>query len=128
MEDLLLPWAESSSADLLTWPSPPVCPCKGGSACTSSGDCCHPECLGSCSRPWDHQACVTCRHFYFNGLCLRSCPDRTYQYAQWRCVTAETCASLRKVSENLRESSQFVIHQKQCLPECPPGYQRNESR
>ncbi|XP_015271978.1 PREDICTED: insulin receptor-related protein [Gekko japonicus] len=104
-----------------------VCPCKGGVACTGSGECCHPECLGSCSAPRDHQACVTCRHFYFNGLCLRSCPDRTYQYERWRCVTAEDCASLRKVSENPRESSQFVIHQKQCLSECPSGYQRNES-
>ncbi|XP_077174723.1 insulin receptor-related protein isoform X2 [Paroedura picta] len=104
-----------------------VCPCQGGVACTSLGECCHPECLGSCSRPRDNQACVTCRHFYFNGLCLRSCPERTYQYGQWRCVTAEDCASLRKVSENPRESSQFVLHQEQCLSECPSGYQRKES-
>ncbi|XP_054829766.1 insulin receptor-related protein [Eublepharis macularius] len=104
-----------------------VCPCKGAAACTSSGECCHPECLGGCSRPWDNQACVACRHFYFNGLCLRSCPDLTYQYEGWRCVTAEHCASLRKVSENPREASKFVIHQKQCLSECPFGYQRNES-
>uniref|UniRef100_A0ACB8G727 Uncharacterized protein n=1 Tax=Sphaerodactylus townsendi TaxID=933632 RepID=A0ACB8G727_9SAUR len=111
----------------LTLPSSPVCQCRGGSACTSAGECCHPECLGSCSRPWDNQACVACRHFYFNGLCLLSCPDLTYQYEGWRCVTAEHCASLRKVSENPRESSKFVIHQKQCLSECPSGYQRNES-
>ncbi|KAL7977952.1 hypothetical protein Chor_004939 [Crotalus horridus] len=105
-----------------------VCPCKvGGAACTSKDECCHPECLGGCSRPGDPQACVACHHFYFNGRCLSSCPDLTYEYEQWRCVTAEHCGSLRKVSENLRDSSRFVIHQRQCLAECPPGYQKNES-
>lgn len=71
---------------------------------------------------------MACRHFYFNGLCLSACPGRTYEYEGWRCLTAEHCTSLRKVSENPRDSSQFVLHQKQCLPECPSGYQRNESR
>ncbi|KAM6434450.1 insulin receptor-related protein isoform 1-T1 [Liasis olivaceus] len=105
-----------------------VCPCKvGGAACTNKAECCHPECLGGCSRPGDPQACVACRHFYFNGGCLSSCPDLTYEYEGWRCVTAEYCGGLRKVSENLRDSSRFVIHQKQCLSECPPGYQKNES-
>lgn len=108
---------------------PSVCPCKvGGAACTSKDECCHPECLGGCSRPGDPQACVACHHFYFNGRCLSSCPDLTYEYERWRCVTAEHCGSLRKVSENLRDSSRFVIHQRQCLAECPPGYQKNESR
>nr|XP_034993150.1 insulin receptor-related protein isoform X2 [Zootoca vivipara] len=105
-----------------------VCPCKvGGAACTSSSECCHPECLGSCHRPGDSHACTACHHFYFNGHCLRSCPELTYEYEGWRCVTAEHCASLRKVSENPRDSSKFVIHQGQCLSECPSGYKRNES-
>ncbi|XP_042296706.1 insulin receptor-related protein isoform X2 [Sceloporus undulatus] len=123
-----------------------VCPCKVGgggggagapavaagtdtaaAACTSAAECCHPECLGGCSRPRDHRTCVACRHFELNGRCLRSCPELTYEYEGWRCVTAEHCASLRKVSENPRDSSQFVIHQRQCLSECPSGYTRNDS-
>uniref|UniRef100_A0A8C8SKG9 Tyrosine-protein kinase receptor n=1 Tax=Pelusios castaneus TaxID=367368 RepID=A0A8C8SKG9_9SAUR len=104
-----------------------VCPCGDGIACTATGECCHPECLGGCSRPWDSNACVVCRHFYFDGHCLPSCPARTYCYGGWRCVTAEYCASLRKVSENPREASKFVIHQEECLAECPSGYTRNES-
>lgn len=71
---------------------------------------------------------MACRHFHFNGHCLPSCPPRTYEYEGWRCVTAEYCASLRKVSDNPRDASKFVIHQQQCLSECPPGYTRNESR
>ncbi|XP_072840343.1 insulin receptor-related protein isoform X3 [Pogona vitticeps] len=107
-----------------------VCPCKaGGGACSSSSspECCHPECLGGCSRPRDRHACVACRHFDFNGRCLSSCPERTYEYEGWRCITAEHCASLRKVSENPRDSSRFVIHGRRCLAECPSGYTRNES-
>ncbi|NXT87796.1 INSRR protein, partial [Anhinga rufa] len=104
-----------------------VCPCGAGSACTAAGECCHAECLGGCGRPRDNRACVACRHFHFNGHCLPSCPPRTYEYEGWRCVTAEYCASLRKVSDNPRDASKFVIHQRQCLSECPSGYTRNES-
>uniref|UniRef100_A0A8B9TIC0 Tyrosine-protein kinase receptor n=1 Tax=Anas platyrhynchos TaxID=8839 RepID=A0A8B9TIC0_ANAPL len=104
-----------------------VCPCGVGSACTAGGECCHAECLGGCGRPRDSRSCVACRHFHFNGHCLPSCPPRTYEYEGWRCVTAEYCASLRKVSDNPRDASKFVIHQQQCLSECPPGYTRNES-
>ncbi|KAM9623041.1 insulin receptor-related protein isoform 2-T2 [Morphnus guianensis] len=104
-----------------------VCPCGVGSACTAAGECCHAECLGGCGRPRDNRACVACRHFHFNGHCLPSCPPRTYEYEGWRCVTAEYCASLRKVSDNPRDASKFVIHQGQCLSECPSGYTRNES-
>uniref|UniRef100_A0A452GZ67 Tyrosine-protein kinase receptor n=1 Tax=Gopherus agassizii TaxID=38772 RepID=A0A452GZ67_9SAUR len=104
-----------------------LCPCGDGIACTAAGECCHPECLGGCSRPWDSRACVACRHFHFNGHCLTSCPTRTYRYEGWRCVTAEYCASLRKVSENPRDASEFVIHHERCLSECPSGYTRNDS-
>uniref|UniRef100_A0A8C3JDZ2 receptor protein-tyrosine kinase n=1 Tax=Calidris pygmaea TaxID=425635 RepID=A0A8C3JDZ2_9CHAR len=105
-----------------------VCPCGAGSACTPGGECCHPECLGGCGRPRDSRACVACRHFHFNGRCLPSCPPGTYRYEGWRCVTPEYCASLRKVSHNPRDAaSKFVIHQRQCLSECPSGYTRNDS-
>ncbi|XP_061231146.1 insulin receptor-related protein isoform X2 [Neopsephotus bourkii] len=104
-----------------------VCPCGAGSACTASGECCHAECLGGCGRPRDGRACVACRHFQFQGRCLPSCPPRTYEYEGWRCVTAEYCASLRKVSGNPRHASEFVLHRRQCLSECPAGYTRNGS-
>ncbi|XP_056401019.1 insulin receptor-related protein [Hyla sarda] len=104
-----------------------VCNCGKDTACTSSGDCCHPECLGGCSSPGDSETCVACRNFFFNGQCLPSCPANTYEYEGWRCITAEYCASLVKVSENPRESFKFVIYENRCLSECPSGYTRNES-
>ncbi|XP_075700947.1 insulin receptor-related protein [Rhinoderma darwinii] len=104
-----------------------VCNCDKDTACTSSGDCCHPECLGGCSSPGDSRTCVACRNFLFDDQCLPSCPSNTYEYEGWRCITAEYCASLVKVSENARESSNFVIYEKRCLSECPSGYTMNES-
>ncbi|XP_035757638.1 insulin receptor-related protein, partial [Egretta garzetta] len=76
-------------------------------------------------RCWTSSFCQ--KAFHFTGHCWPSCPPRTYEYEGWRCVTAEYCASLRKVSDNPRDASKFVIHQQQCLSECPSGYTRNES-
>lgn len=105
-----------------------MCNCGKDIACTSTGECCHSECLGGCSKPGDSGACVACRNFFFKEQCLPSCPAKTYEYEGWRCITSEYCASLRKVSENPRESSKFVIYENRCLSECPPGYTKNESR
>ncbi|XP_068109593.1 insulin receptor-related protein [Hyperolius riggenbachi] len=104
-----------------------VCDCGKDVACTISGSCCHSQCLGGCRRPGDNKACAACRDFFYNDECLPSCPPNTYVYEGWRCITAEYCASLRKVSENQRESSKFVIYENQCISECPPGYTKNES-
>ncbi|XP_063296316.1 insulin receptor-related protein isoform X2 [Pelobates fuscus] len=104
-----------------------VCDCGKNIACTSSGSCCHEECLGGCNKPGDSRACVACRNFYFNDNCLPSCPRGTYEYEGWRCVMPEYCASLRKVSENAQETSKFVIYRNRCQSECPSGYTRNES-
>ncbi|XP_028649838.1 insulin receptor-related protein-like isoform X1 [Erpetoichthys calabaricus] len=103
-----------------------VCSC-GGQGCTANGECCHRECIGGCSLPNDNRACVACRNFLYNGRCLPSCPARTYGYATWRCVTADYCASLRKVSEDPHKASKFVIHNGECMSECPAGFTRNES-
>ncbi|KFO95733.1 Insulin receptor-related protein, partial [Calypte anna] len=63
----------------------------------------------------------------FQGVCLPSCPPRTYEYEGWRCVTSEYCASLLKGTHHPGDASQFVIHRQQCLSECPSGYTRNDS-
>uniref|UniRef100_A0A5F8HDN8 Tyrosine-protein kinase receptor n=1 Tax=Monodelphis domestica TaxID=13616 RepID=A0A5F8HDN8_MONDO len=104
-----------------------VCPCARGLACTPRGECCHPQCLGGCSRPNDPQACVACRHFHFGGTCHSACPRGTYRYEAWRCVTADYCASLRALPDLPGHASDFVIHQGSCLAQCPPGYTHNDS-
>ncbi|KAM9294553.1 insulin receptor-related protein [Gastrophryne carolinensis] len=104
-----------------------VCHCGPNIACTYAGECCHKECLGGCSRPGDSRACVACRNYFFKDQCLPSCPAKTYEYEGWRCITAEYCSSLRKISEFPRESSKFVLFGNRCLSECPSGYTKNES-
>ncbi|XP_063138513.1 insulin receptor-related protein isoform X2 [Rattus norvegicus] len=101
-----------------------VCPCPRGLACTVGGECCHSECLGGCSQPEDPRACVACRHLYFQGVCLPTCPPGTYQYESWRCVTAELCGHLREVPGH---ATAFGIYEGSCLAQCPPGFTRNGS-
>ncbi|KAG9467449.1 hypothetical protein GDO78_014924, partial [Eleutherodactylus coqui] len=130
LDSLCVKTVMSGVQDFRCWTSrycQKACNCSKDTACTSSGECCHPECLGGCRSPRDSRTCVACRNFFFNGQCLPSCPAKTYEYEGWRCITTEYCASLVKVSENPRESSKFVIYKNRCLSECPSGYTRNES-
>uniref|UniRef100_A0A8C5MB73 receptor protein-tyrosine kinase n=1 Tax=Leptobrachium leishanense TaxID=445787 RepID=A0A8C5MB73_9ANUR len=94
-----------------------VCPSECGKlACTDHNECCHPQCLGSCTAPDNDTACVACRHYYFKGRCVLSCPANTYRFEDWRCITMEECAS------------RFVIHNGECVEKCPLGYMLNGSQ
>eukprot|EP00079_Xenopus_tropicalis_P012260 XP_002939040.2 PREDICTED: insulin receptor-related protein isoform X2 [Xenopus tropicalis] len=103
-----------------------VCPCKEDIACSNTGECCHPECLGGCNKAGDPRACVACRNFYIDDQCLPSCPPGTFEYEGWRCIEEAYCGNLLKESEN-SESTKFVIFENRCLSECPSGYTRNDS-
>lgn len=104
--------------------SPPVCPetCEKR-ACTDSGKCCHPQCLGSCTEPDDDMACAACQHYFHEGHCVEDCPPDTYKFEGWRCITMEMCAQVHLPSEVY-----FVIHNGECMPDCPPGFTRNETQ
>ncbi|KAG8449906.1 hypothetical protein GDO86_016543 [Hymenochirus boettgeri] len=104
-----------------------VCHCGENIACSNTGECCHPECLGGCNRTGDPRACVACRNFYIDHLCLPSCPPGTYEYEGWRCITEDYCGNLLKESESSHESTKFVIFEHRCLSECPAGYTRNDN-
>ncbi|XP_076848316.1 insulin-like growth factor 1a receptor isoform X2 [Brachyhypopomus gauderio] len=100
-----------------------VCQAKCESrACTDSGECCHSECLGSCTEAGSDRACAACQHYYHEGRCVPDCPPGTYRFEGWRCITMDTCARVHLPSE-----VDFVIHDGECMPECPPGFTRNES-
>ncbi|XP_035380918.1 insulin-like growth factor 1a receptor isoform X1 [Electrophorus electricus] len=92
-------------------------------ACTDSGECCHAECLGSCTEAGSDRACAACQHYYHEGRCVPDCPPGTYRFEGWRCITMETCTRVHLPSE-----VDFVIHDGECMPECPPGFTRNESQ
>ncbi|XP_029430824.1 insulin-like growth factor 1 receptor isoform X2 [Rhinatrema bivittatum] len=103
-----------------------VCPVVCGKrACTDHGECCHPECLGSCYAPDNDTACVACRHYFYRGRCVTNCPLNTYKFEGWRCVTQDFCS---KVPTEINEYEKFVIHSGECMQECPSGFMRNGSQ
>ncbi|XP_060779902.1 insulin-like growth factor 1a receptor isoform X1 [Neoarius graeffei] len=99
---------------------PPKCE---GQACTDSGECCHKQCLGSCTEAGNDMACAACQHYSHEGRCVPDCPPGTYRFEGWRCITKEVCAQVHLPSE-----VDFVIHDGECMPDCPPGFTRNESQ
>lgn len=103
---------------------PPVCPkwC-GQRVCTDSGECCHPQCLGSCTVPDNDRACAACQHYYHEGRCVEDCPLGTYKFEGWRCITKDFCSKV-----HLPDYDRFVIHGGECMSDCPPGFTRDENR
>nr|XP_061796382.1 insulin-like growth factor 1 receptor [Nerophis lumbriciformis] len=96
------------------------CPEKcGRRACTANGDCCHEQCLGSCTLPGSDSSCAACVHYYHEGRCVADCPPGTYKFEGWRCISAELCSRV-----HLPDYDSFVIHQGECMSECPFGYTR----
>uniref|UniRef100_A0A671SGP0 Tyrosine-protein kinase receptor n=1 Tax=Sinocyclocheilus anshuiensis TaxID=1608454 RepID=A0A671SGP0_9TELE len=101
-----------------------VCPkwC-GQRACTDSGECCHPQCLGSCTVPDNDRTCAACQHYYHEGRCVEDCPLGTYKFEGWRCITKDFCSKV-----HLPDYDRFVIHGGECMSDCPPGFTRDENR
>ncbi|NXN96122.1 INSR protein, partial [Rhinopomastus cyanomelas] len=103
---------------------PPACKSQG---CVADGQCCHSECLGDCTEPNDPEKCVACRNFYLEGKCVDTCPPGYYRFEGWRCVSFGFCQELHNKCKNARESGCHVIHNNECVHECPSGYTMNSS-
>uniref|UniRef100_A0A672JI13 Tyrosine-protein kinase receptor n=1 Tax=Salarias fasciatus TaxID=181472 RepID=A0A672JI13_SALFA len=99
-----------------------VCPAHCKLACTDRGECCHSQCLGSCTEPHNDMACAGCLHYYHEGRCVPDCPPDTYKFEGWRCITMELCSQV-----HLPSDTHFVIHGGECMPDCPSGFTRNDS-
>nr|XP_015198923.1 PREDICTED: insulin-like growth factor 1 receptor [Lepisosteus oculatus] len=103
-----------------------VCTSCDKRACTDSGQCCHPECLGTCTLPDNDTACAACLHYFHEGRCVPDCPPDTYKFEGWRCVTKEFCS---KVPTSMPDAfDRFVIHSGECVQDCPSRFMRNESQ
>ncbi|MCI4383283.1 hypothetical protein PGIGA_G00024590 [Pangasianodon gigas] len=101
-----------------------MCPERCGQrACTDSGECCHAQCLGSCTAPDSATACAACQHYSYEGRCVEHCPSGTYIFEGWRCITLDMCAEV-----HLPYLERFVIHGGECMMECPPGFNRENSQ
>ncbi|XP_075431372.1 insulin-like growth factor 1 receptor isoform X2 [Ascaphus truei] len=109
------------SADHCQKVCPSVC---GKQACTDRNECCHSECLGSCTAPDNDTACVACHHYYYEDRCVQNCPPNTYRFKGWRCVTRDFCST---VLSEISGYTKFIIHNGECVEECPSGYMLNGS-
>uniref|UniRef100_A0AAV2KZ43 Tyrosine-protein kinase receptor n=1 Tax=Knipowitschia caucasica TaxID=637954 RepID=A0AAV2KZ43_KNICA len=99
-----------------------VCPEQCRHACTDQGECCHNQCLGRCREPHSDRACSACLHYQHEGRCVPRCPPHTYMFEGWRCITLDMCAQV-----HLQGESHFVIHDGECMSDCPNGFTRNDS-
>ncbi|XP_015220966.1 insulin receptor b isoform X1 [Lepisosteus oculatus] len=91
-------------------------------ACTKEGQCCHDECLGSCTAPNDPRKCVACRRYLHQGACVDNCPAGSYIFEGWRCVSFKFCQDLHNKCKQGTGCDEYVIHNGECIPECPSGY------
>ncbi|KAG7216076.1 hypothetical protein INR49_007828 [Caranx melampygus] len=99
-----------------------VCPDHCKLACTDKGECCHSQCLGSCTEPNNDMACSACLHYFHEDRCVPDCPPGTYKFEGWRCITMDLCSQV-----HLPGDTHFVIHGGECMPDCPSGFTRNET-
>ncbi|MEQ2289081.1 hypothetical protein AMECASPLE_029430 [Ameca splendens] len=100
----------------------PVCPQQCKLACTDKGECCHSQCLGGCSKPNDDMACSACIHYNHEGRCVPDCPNGTFMFEGWRCITIRECSEVHLSNDNL-----FVIHNRECMNDCPSGFTRSDT-
>ncbi|KAM8890940.1 insulin-like growth factor 1a receptor [Spinachia spinachia] len=99
-----------------------VCPEHCKLSCTDQGECCHSQCLGSCTEPNNDMACSVCLHYYHEDHCVPDCPPDTYKFEGWRCITMDLCSQL-----HLPGDTPFVIHGGECMLDCPSGFTRYET-
>ncbi|KAK6311155.1 hypothetical protein J4Q44_G00192100 [Coregonus suidteri] len=100
---------------------PPSCKHR---ACTRDHQCCHEQCLGGCSEPYNSSSCVACKNLQYQEACVDRCPQGYYTYMGWRCVPLSFCQDLHNKCKQSKSSDchQYVIHNGACIPECPSGY------
>ncbi|XP_045061890.1 insulin receptor a [Coregonus clupeaformis] len=100
---------------------PPSCKHR---ACTRDHQCCHEQCLGGCSEPYNSSSCVACKNLQYQEACVDHCPQGYYTYMGWRCVPLSFCQDLHNKCKESKSSDchQYVIHNGACIPECPSGY------
>ncbi|KAM9377030.1 insulin-like growth factor 1a receptor [Pholidichthys leucotaenia] len=99
-----------------------VCPKDCELACTSEGECCHSQCLGSCTEPDNDMACTACLHYFHEDRCVPDCPPGTYKFEGWRCITMDVCSQA-----HVPPDPHFVIHDGECMFDCPFGFTRNDT-
>ncbi|XP_018026017.2 uncharacterized protein LOC108681492 isoform X2 [Hyalella azteca] len=75
--------------------------------------CCHAQCLAGCTAAGDAGACVACKNFAQEGVCVPACSENFMQYQGYRCLTERQCQLVG--GKRLKKDSM------QCVLDCPAG-------
>ncbi|XP_062509556.1 insulin-like growth factor 1 receptor isoform X2 [Corticium candelabrum] len=80
------------------------------------------ECLSFCTVG-GMTKCVSCKNFYYNGMCVHECPSNTYKYNNWRCV--DRCLNITaRFPQSCTNTPTFAFNQS-CVMHCPENYTGN---
>ncbi|XP_043280650.1 insulin-like receptor [Venturia canescens] len=93
-------------------------------ACTSTGMCCHPSCLGGCTGELA-QHCTACREVSVAGnQCVQRCPSGTYEFMNRRCIQENECRRMKKPPEAIGTIREYPYKpfKDSCIMECPAGW------
>lgn len=101
--------------------------CEGGT-CTSTGECCHRSCLGGCSGPTASN-CTACRNVMIGNTCVDRCPESTYAFMNYKCISENECRAMKKPREasNVHKDYPYKPFQNVCRIDCPVGYMDEDS-
>ncbi|NP_001291521.1 insulin-like peptide receptor [Solenopsis invicta] len=99
-------------------------------ACNSTGQCCHPFCLGGCTGPTAND-CSVCRNVVINGKeCKDRCPRGKYKFMNRRCIEEWECRqmpkSMYKNEDEMIKQHPYKPFNDSCVIECPAGYMESE--
>ncbi|XP_012056411.1 PREDICTED: insulin-like receptor [Atta cephalotes] len=98
-------------------------------ACNSTGECCHPFCLGGCTGPTAND-CTVCKNVIINKECKDRCPKGKYEFMNRRCIEEQECLQMQKPREapDAMKSRPYKPFNGTCVIECPPGYMESEEK
>ncbi|XP_037538287.1 insulin receptor a [Nematolebias whitei] len=105
-----------------------MCPAHCKHRACKDDQCCHEQCLGSCTKPNSASHCVACRGLQHESICVERCPNDYFIYKGWRCVSNAFCQDLHNRCKQEKEKNKntdchdYVIHNGACIPECPSGF------
>ena len=88
----------------------------------SINQCCHPSCLGGCSKQNSNEHCHACSKYRIQetGICVDVCPSNYVLVNDLQCEP--TCPNWNQTVVSKNKVIQYKLLNGVCVTECPAGY------